>query len=78
MTLSRIGQLALAALLIANLVVQAARLAPAANAATKHQQYKVVPYTEANREDVLNKFAGDGWELVAVDPKFGGFILERE
>jgi hypothetical protein len=78
MTLSRIGQLALAALLVANLAVQAARLTPAAHAAPKHPQYKVIPYTESNREDVLNKLAAEGWELVTVEPKFGGFILEHE
>jgi hypothetical protein len=47
------------------------------HAATK-SHYKIVPYTEANREEVLNKYADEGWELAGIDIKFGGFILEHE
>ncbi len=69
--------LLLATLLVANLAVEGAKLIPPAHAATR-THYKVVPYTDANREEVLNRYAEDGWELSAVDTKSGAFILKRE
>lgn len=72
------GPIALGLLLLANVGVEAAKLVPSAHAATKGSHYKVLPYTEANREELLNKFADEGWELSGIDTKFGAFILERE
>jgi len=71
------ASLLLGLLLLANLAVEGARLVPPAYAATKGH-YKVVPYTEANREELLNKYADEGWELSGIDTKFGAFILERQ
>jgi hypothetical protein len=71
------GSLLLGLLLLANLAVEGGKLVPLAHAATKGH-YKVVPYTEANREDLLNKYADEGWELSAIDAKFGAFVLERQ
>jgi hypothetical protein len=71
------GPALLGLLLLANLAVEGVKLVPSAHAATKGH-YKVVPYTEANREELLNKYEDEGWELSAIDTKFGGFILERQ
>jgi hypothetical protein len=69
--------LLLGLLLLANLAFEGARLVPPAHAATKGH-YKIVPYTEANREELLNRYADEGWELSGIDTKFGAFILERQ
>lgn len=71
-------QIVLGILLLANLVVGAERLITPARAASKGLQYKIVAYDEGNREAVLNKMADQGWELVTVEPRFGGFIFEKE
>jgi hypothetical protein len=77
MKILKSGPLLLGLLLFANLAVEGAKLVPPAHAATKNH-YKIVPYTEANREELLNKYADEGWELSGIDTKFGGFILEHE
>ncbi len=74
----KLAQLLIGILLLANLTVMAERLIPPAHAAGKSLQYRIVPYDEGNREAVLNKMAADGWELTAIESRFGGFIFEKE
>ena len=74
----KLAQLLIGILLLANLAVVADRLVPPAHAVGRGLQYRIVPYDEANREAVLNKMAADGWELTAVEARFGGFIFEKE
>lgn len=73
----KIGYFALGALLVANLAVEGGKLMASAHAAPR-AQYKIVAYDENNREAVLNQLAQEGWELVVVEPRYGGFILERQ
>jgi len=69
--------LILGLLLVANLFVEGARWLPPARAADAYE-YKVVPYGASDREAILNQYGRAGWELVAIDPAHGGFILERQ
>lgn len=78
MTRPRNMHIVLAILLLANLAVEAERLITPAHAAGKGLQYKIVAYDDGNREAVLNKMADQGWELVSVEPRYGGFIFEKE
>ena len=78
MTRPRSLHIVLGILLLANLGLVAERLITPAHAAGKGLQYKIVAYDEGNRETVLNKMAEQGWELVSVEPRYGGFIFEKE
>ena len=75
---SRSLSVALGILLLANLALEGQRLISPAHAASKGLQYKIVAYDEGNRESVLNKMAEQGWELVSVESRYGGFIFEKE
>lgn len=40
------------------------------------KEYKFVGVKKSRAEEVMNQFAGEGWEVVTVTYYYGGFVVD--